>query len=48
MLGSQRAVVETDANGISPANALKMQRWMPQIGFQELEVLIGDRSGRLW
>jgi hypothetical protein len=43
----QRAVAETDANGISSANALKMQRWMPQIGFQELKVLIGDRSGRL-
>jgi hypothetical protein len=43
----QRAVVETDANGISPANPLKMQRWMPQISFQELKVLIGDRSGRL-
>jgi hypothetical protein len=43
----QRAVVETDANEISPANALKMQRWMPQIGFQELKVLVGDRSGRL-
>jgi hypothetical protein len=43
----QRAIVEANANGISPANALKMQRWMPQIGFQELEALIGDRSGRL-
>jgi hypothetical protein len=34
----QRAVVETDAYGISPANALEMQRWMPQIGLQKLKV----------
>jgi hypothetical protein len=38
---AERAIVQADANGMNPANALEMERRMFGIGLQELEVLVG-------
>ena len=43
---AEGAVVEADSCAVqlTAAEKLELQRWMPRIGFEQLEVLVGQRT----